>query len=222
MKFMKRRKKTIFLRITIIVLLIIFFIMCCYSVFEKRLSILISEIAENTVKSKAAIIVSNAIYEEIEKNDITYDKLVSFEKDQSGRITALKTNIIEINRLKSKLSVKILEALDNMDTAELEIPLGSVIGGEMLSGKGPGIKIRVVPVGSIESEIVNEISSDGINQSRHQIMMKVQTNLTILTSITGLSTSIETYICIAETVIVGDVPDSYTNIEARGRNSTNT
>ena len=222
MKFMKRRKKTIFLRITIIVLLIVFFIMCCYSVFEKRLSILISEIAENTVKSKAAIIVSNAIYEEIEKNDITYDKLVSFEKDQSGRITALKTNIIEINRLKSKLSVKILEALDNMDTAELEIPLGSVIGGEMLSGKGPGIKIRVVPVGSIESEIVNEISSAGINQSRHQIMMKVQTNLTILTSITGLSTSIETYICIAETVIVGDVPDSYTNIEARGRNSTNT
>ena len=222
MKFMKRRKKTIFLRITIIVLLIVFFIMCCYSVFEKRLSILISEIAENTVKSKAAIIVSNAIYEEIEKNDITYDKLVSFEKDQSGRITALKTNIIEINRLKSKLSVKILEALDNMDTAELEIPLGSVIGGEMLSGKGPGIKIRVVPVGSIESEIVNEISSAGINQSRHQIMMKVQTNLTILTSITGLSTSIETYICIAETVIVGDVPDSYTNIDARGRNSTNT
>lgn len=222
MKFMKRRKKTIFLRITIIVLLIVFFIMCCYSVFEKRLSILISEIAENTVKSKAAIIVSNAIYEEIENNDITYDKLVSFEKDQSGRITALKTNIIEINRLKSKLSVKILEALDNMDTAELEIPLGSVIGGEMLSGKGPGIKIRVVPVGSIESEIVNEISSAGINQSRHQIMMKVQTNLTILTSITGLSTSIETYICIAETVIVGDVPDSYTNIEARGRNSTNT
>lgn len=222
MKFMKRRKKRIFLRITIIVLLIIFFIMCCYSVFEKRLSILISEIAENTVKSKAAIIVSNAIYEEIENNDITYDKLVSFEKDQSGRITALKTNIIEINRLKSKLSVKILEALDNMDTAELEIPLGSVIGGEMLSGKGPGIKIRVVPVGSIESEIVNEISSAGINQSRHQIMMKVQTNLTILTSITGLSTSIETYICIAETVIVGDVPDSYTNIEARGRNSTNT
>lgn len=222
MKFMKRRKKTIFLRITIIVLLIVFFIMCCYSVFEKRLSILISEIAENTVKSKAAIIVSNAIYEEIENNDITYDKLVSFEKDQSGRITALKTNIIEINRLKSKLSVKILEALDNMDTAELEIPLGSVIGGEMLSGKGPGIKIRVVPVGSIESEIVNEISSAGINQSRHQIMMKVQTNLTILTSITGLSTSIETYICIAETVIVGDVPDSYTNIDARGRNSTNT
>lgn len=218
MGYIKRKKRKLLLKIIIVILLLVFFIMCSYSVFEKRLSILISEIAENTVKAKAAIIVSNAIYDEIEKNDITYDKLVSFEKDKSGKITALKTNIIEINRLKSKLSVKILESLDKMDTAELVIPLGSVLGGELLSGKGPGIKIRVVPVGSVESEIENEISSAGINQSRHQIMMKVQTNLTILTSITGLSTSIETYICIAETVIVGDVPNSYTNIDNSGKN----
>ena len=168
--------------------------------------------AENTVKAKAAIIISTAICEEIESKEITYDTLISFEKDANGRISALKTNIIEINRLKAKLSVKILEELANMDTAELSVPLGTVIGGDLMSGRGPGIKINVIPVGSVDTEIKNEISSAGINQSRHQVMMRVTAELTIITAVTSITTNVETYICIAETVIVGDVPGSYTNI----------
>ncbi len=169
--------------------------------------------AENTVKAKAAIIISTAICEEIESKEITYDTLISFEKDSAGRISALKTNIIEINRLKAKLSVKILEALENMDTAELSVPLGTVIGGDLMSGRGPGIRINVIPVGSVDTEIKNEISSAGINQSRHQVMMRVTAELTIITAVTSITTNVETYICIAETVIVGDVPGSYTNID---------
>lgn len=204
----KRKKRKIILIIVVLLLLS----GAVYGIFEKRLSGIVGEMSENTVKAKAAIIISTAIYEEIEHDDITYDRLVSFEKDASGRITALKTNIIEINRLKSKLSVKVLEELSQMDTAQLEVPIGSVLGGELMSGRGPKLKIHVVPVGSVEAEITNEISSAGINQSRHQVMMKVKADLSILTSLSHISTTLETDICIAETVIVGDVPGSYTNI----------
>ncbi|MGN1120716.1 MAG: sporulation protein YunB, partial [Eubacteriales bacterium] len=171
----KRRLAAVFLLI-----LLVFIVGVC--LFETRLSGVISGMAENKVKAKAAIIMSTAIYDEVEKDEITYDRLVSFEKDEAGRITALKTNIIEINRLKSKLSVKILEALAEMDTAQLEVPLGTVVGSELFSGKGPGIRVNVIPVGSVDAEIVNEISSAGINQSRHQIMMKVTADLTIITA----------------------------------------
>lgn len=186
---------------------------CIYSVFEERLSKVIYDMSSNTVKSKAGIVISSAIYDEIDSLDITYDKLVSFEKDNSGHITALKTDIIEINKLKTTLSVRILKELSEMDTAELAIPLGTVIGSELLVGKGPAIHVNVVPVGTVKTEIINEITSAGINQSRHQIMMKITADLTIITALTSITTQVETYICIAETVIVGDVPQSYTNID---------
>ncbi len=215
---MRKRKKMSFKTKFIIILLIFFLAFtAAYSAFESRLSRLVSEIAENTVNSKAAIIISTAIYDEIERDDISYDKLVSFEKDDSGRITALKTNIIEVNRLKSKIAVEILSELEKMNTAELEIPLGTVIGGELFSGRGPGIKINVLPIGSVETEIENQISSAGINQSRHQIMMRVNAEVAVITAMSSVTTNVSSYICIAETVIVGDVPNSYTNVDLYGK-----
>lgn len=212
MIFKKMRRKTI-RRIMIIMLLIAFLCAGIYSVFEQRLSVVIQNISANTVKSKAGIIINTAIYDEIESSEITYDKLVKFEKNANGDISALKTDIIEINKLKNILSVKILNELSHMDTAELDIPLGTVIGGQLLVGKGPSIKVNVVPVGSVETAVLNEITSAGINQSKHQIMLKITADLTIITSVTTLKTQVVTYICIAETVIVGDVPESYTNID---------
>lgn len=197
----------------IIMLLIAFLCAGIYSVFEQRLSVVIQNISANTVKSKAGIIINTAIYDEIESSEITYDKLVKFEKNANGDISALKTDIIEINKLKNILSVKILNELSHMDTAELDIPIGTVIGGQLLVGKGPSIKVNVVPVGSVETAVLNEITSAGINQSKHQIMLKITADLTIITSVTTLKTQVVTYICIAETVIVGDVPESYTNID---------
>ena len=210
----KRLSKRRFVKIIVIIALVmIMMLICVYSIFEKRLSKVILDMSANTVKSKAGIVISSAIYDEIDRLDITYDKLVSFEKDNSGKITALKTDIIEINKLKTTLSVKILNRLSEMDTAELDIPVGTVIGSELLVGKGPAINVNVVPVGTVKTEIINEITSAGINQSRHQIMMKITADMTIITALNSLTTQVETYICIAETVIVGDVPQSYTNID---------
>ncbi len=181
--------------------------------FEKRLSRVMAEMAVNAVKAKAGILISNAVFEELEQNGVTYDKLVSFEKDDAGQITALKTDSIEINRLKSRLSVVILEKLMEMDNAELAIPLGTLVGGGLFDGRGPLLHIRTLPTGSVRTEIENAISSAGINQSRHQIMLCVRADLSVITSFSSFRADIDTYICIAETVIVGKVPDSYTYID---------
>lgn len=207
------KKRKLLKKFIVVVLVIVLCVICIISVFENRLSRIIHDMSANIVKAKAGIVISTVIYDVIDRLDITYDKLVSFEKNNIGEITALKTDIIEINKLKSILSMEILKNLTEMDTAELAIPIGTVIGGDLLAGKGPEIKVNVIPVGSVSTEVINEITSAGINQSRHQIMMKVIANLTIITSLTSLETTVETYICIAETVIVGDVPQSYTNIE---------
>ncbi len=211
MRHRKKRSKLIKIFIAISTILLIA-LLGIWMVLEIQLSEIVNDMAVNTVKAEAAIIISTAIYEEVENENITYERLVTFEKDEAGKITALKTNIIEMNKLKSRLSVKILEELDQMNSTEIIVPLGTIIGGDLIGGKGPDITVEVIPVGSVETEISNEISSAGINQSRHQIMMKVHADLTIITSLGKLTTDVETYICIAETVIVGDVPGTYTNI----------
>jgi len=183
-------------------------------VIEQRMSELVIDIARQKVKSQAYIIISETIWREIDESGVTYDSLVGFEKDTQGNIRALKTDIIQVNKLKSKLSLDILHALENKEEMTVFVPLGSIFGTEVLSGFGPKIKIDVVPVGNVAADMENVIESAGINQTRHQIMMNINVKLSIVGMFKRSSVSVGTNVCIAETVIVGNVPESYTSIYA--------
>lgn len=179
---------------------------------EKRISTVVAEISENAVKAEAAVIINQSIFNKLEKDGITYDNLIFTEKDNNGKITALKTNVIELNKLQSELSLIILESLSEFKETNMEIPFGTALGIEWLSGSGPGIKVEVMPVGTVDTEIKSEIVSAGINQSHHRIILNVKANFTIVSAVSNIPTSIEINVCIAETVIVGEVPQSYANI----------
>ena len=207
----KLSKKT---KVIFLIILTLFFALFCYIYFEYKLSFAVSDIATQTANAKCSAIISKVIYEEIEKSEITYDSLVNFEKDSNKNISALKINSIEINRLKSLLSLKILAQLDKAENSSVKIPIGTILGGEFLFGRGPGIDVKVMPIGTVATEIQNEISSAGINQIRHQIILVVNVQMTVITGIKRLPTNVSTSICIAETVVVGKVPESYTNIDA--------
>ena len=207
----KHSKKTMVLFLIIFTIL---FALFCYIYFEYKLSFAVSDIALQTANAKCSSIISKVIYEEIEKSEITYDSLVNFEKDSNKNISALKINSIEINRLKSLLSLKILSQLKKTENLSIKIPVGTIIGGDLVFGRGPGIDVKVMPIGTVATEIQNEITSAGINQTRHQIILVVNVQMSVITGIRRLPTNVSTTICIAETVIVGKVPESYTNIDA--------
>ena len=187
----------------------------CFSAYmlERRLSGLVMKISEQTVKANASLIISKTIYDELENSGVTYDSLIEFEKADDGKISALKTNIIEVNRLKSSISLEILERLRQDGEMTVKVPIGSILQNEMLSGRGPCIKVKIMPVGTVASDIQNVISSAGINQTRHQIMLHVNVHISIISVMRNTSTDISTNVCIAETVIVGSVPESYTKID---------
>lgn len=207
----KKKKKKIFVKLLIflMILSLIFFILLKYA--EVKIRPIISSMANSQARSLASRVVSEAIYEEIESDNITYDTLVSFEKDSLGSITALKTNIIMINKLKSRLAVVILNKLSNVDNLTLYIPLGNLVNGEFLSGRGPKIEVRLLPVGSVTTDISNVFTDAGINQTRHQILLDVRVVISVIMPFSMESTDIVTSICIAETVIVGTVPEMYLN-----------
>jgi len=196
-------------RLLIFFAVIVIFCIVILKYSESRLRPIIVSMAEAHARSIGSKVVSEAITEEIEKNNISYDDLISFEKDESGKIAALKTDIIMINRLKSQLSVVILDKLSNMKDINLYVPVGSLINGEIFSGRGPKLEIIVIPVGSVTTNITNVFTSAGINQTRHQIMLEVNVTVSIIMPFSVESTDISTSMAIAETIIVGDVPNMY-------------
>lgn len=201
----KRKYISVFFLLTIIVVTVTM-------TFEFRLSESIIEIARQKVKSQAYIVISETIWREIDSSNVSYNNLVDFEKDSSGNITALKANVIEVNKLKSKLSVDILNSLENNDIMSVSVPMGVAFATEILSGFGPRIKVDVMPIGTVAVDIENVITSAGINQTRHQIMMNIDAKLSVAGMLKRSFVTVSTNVCIAETVIVGKVPDSYTSI----------
>ena len=155
-------------------------------------------------------IVSAAVNEAVENGDIDYQNFVIFEKDETGHITALRSNVAEVNRMQGRIADEILLRLAEVSTSELEIPLGTLTGSALLAGRGPNLHVRMQAVGSASATFRNQFTAAGINQTRHQIFLDVDVYMSILLPGMKTSTKVSNEIAVAETVIVGGVPDTYT------------
>ena len=153
-------------------------------------------------------IVSAAVNEAVENGDIDYQNFVIFEKDETGHITALRSNVAEVNRMQGQITDEILHRLSEVATSELEIPLGTLTGSALLAGRGPSLFVQAV--GSASAAFRNQFTAAGINQTRHQIFLDVDVYMSILLPGMKTSTRVSNEIAVAETVIVGGVPDTYT------------
>ncbi len=155
-------------------------------------------------------VVVAAVNDAIQNGEIDYAMLVDFEKDAAGHVTALKSNMAAFNRLQSRIADDILLRLSEVSTTELSIPVGTLSGSSLLAGRGPAIKIKMQAVGSTTASFRNTFTSAGINQTRHQILLDVNVYMSILLPGFRTSTKVTNEISVAETVIVGSVPQTYT------------
>ena len=174
---------------------------------------LIVELAKARVDNRASYIINEAIETQMQSNDIDYENIVNLEKDMNGNITALKTNINEVNRLKTQILSVIDDMLLDLDVNEIGIPLGSLILPEIFSGTGPRLPVKVMSVSASDAEFHNVFSEAGINQTAHQMMMDVTIIMTVLTPIGAQSVTVTSAVVVAETIIVGIVPESYVNLK---------
>ncbi len=134
---------------------------------------LLESLATTRVSNTVNGIVSAAVDEAIENGDISYDDLISFEKDNEGRISAVYSNMAAFNRLQSKILDIILERIGQVSARDLSIPVGTLTGSALLAGRGPRISVRMESVGSSSATFENEFISAGINQTKHQIVLKI-------------------------------------------------
>ena len=115
------------------------------------------------------------------------------------------------NHLQAEILDTILTRIDQVSTRELSIPVGTLTGSSLLAGRGPRITVRMESVGSSEANFHNEFVSAGINQTKHQIILTVDVYVSILLPGFTTATKVTNSFIVAETVIVGEVPDTYTH-----------
>lgn len=169
----------------------------------------IAELAETQVKNSTSDLTNDAIAEQIAAGNIAYDRIVFFEKDLDGRITALKTNMSEVNRLKTDVLNIINDEILALDTSDIGIPLGSLFLPEFLSGRGPAIPVQILSIRNSDATFVSHFSEAGINQTLHRLNMEVSIDVAILVLGHTTSFTMVSEVVVAETVIVGDVPQTY-------------
>ena len=177
--------------------------------FRQRYQEAILHLAETQVKNTTSDLINDAIDAQIELGTIHYDRIVYFEKDLDGRITALKTNMSEVNRLKTDILNLINDEILAVDTADLGVPLGSLFLPELLSGKGPSIPVQILSIRNSDASFKSHFSEAGINQTLQRITMEVSVDVAVLVLGETDSFTVSSQVVVAETIIVGDVPDTF-------------
>ena len=143
----------------------------------------------------------------------TYDELFTIEKDKNENIKMIKSNVIPINEIISDVALKIQNKIDERGRENIEIALGSFTGFKLLAGKGPGVKIRISSIGNVETDLRSEFISQGINQTLHRVYLQVKCKVNILTPFDNIEREITNQVLLVENVIVGNIPNTYYNLE---------
>lgn len=156
--------------------------------------------------------ITAAIDHAVSEQAVSYNDLVSLQRSEEGNIIAVTSNMAQANVLRAQLLEIALESLDGLETMEFSVPLGTVYDWELLSARGPEVGVRVLYTGTASAEFENSFTSAGINQTCHQIVFCIKTDISVLLPGRQEKTTVYTRVCVAETIIVGKVPETYLHL----------
>ena len=179
---------------------------------DRSLQPIIRAVAVANVENAVGRKINEAVEHAISGGTVETDSIISFEKDADGKINAVKTNIMTANRLKSSIALAILEEVTSITEKEIAVPVGSLTESNFLSGRGPRIPVRIIPVGSVRTELESRFETGGINQTIHRIFLEITVKMKILLPQETVITDVSESVVVAETVIVGSVPDYFADI----------
>jgi sporulation protein YunB len=191
-----------------------------FYLFRYKYSDAIRGLAETQVRNATSDLINDAIDRQIENQNIQYDRMVYFEKDLDGRITALKTNMSEVNRLKTDILDLINDEILAIDASDLGIPVGSLLLPEIFSGRGPEIPVQIMSIRNSDASFSSTFSEAGINQTLQQMNMLVSVDVAVLVLGRTNYFTVSSQVVVAETIIVGQVPDTYLNTGGYYENTT--
>lgn len=172
---------------------------------------------KNTAKVLATMVSNKETSRALES--YKYNDFSEIIYDTDKKINAINYNVINLNKVCSNISENIQQELLDTKSSSFQIALGSFTGFKILSGRGPRINIKISNIGNIETRIESQFLRSGINQTLHRIYLEIKCNCIILTPYSTIEEQIINQVLLAETVIVGDIPNTFYNIDSIGQDN---
>lgn len=208
----------LFRRFRILLILFLLLAIALLLLFRWKFNQPVRELAQTQVINTTSDLINDAIDQQMAAGDIQYDRIVYFEKNLDGGITALKTNMSEVNRLKTNTLNIINDEILALDQSDLGVPVGSIFLPEFFSGRGVTIPVQIIAIRNSDAYFESHFTQAGINQTLHRLNMCVLVDVSILVLGRSASFTVTSEVVVAETIIIGDVPDTF--LQAGGNYET--
>ncbi len=179
------------------------------TVLDKRLRPVITTMAQYQCRVSSMLAMNEAIMQELEVNKQLTQNIITSNKNSDGTLTDVQLNANELNQLKTRLAQAVAERLSRLERQDIAIPLGTLLGWQLMAGRGPDITLRVVPASYVQADISDKIETAGINQTKYGLFIKFTVTMSAILPGYSTSTTVENEVCIAQTLIVGEVPQVY-------------
>lgn len=196
-------------RIWITAILIILVLVISFLLIDLRLKASILELAQTKAQIKVTELINQAVNDKIVR-ETEYKDIVYVHKDDEGRIVMIQANTIILNQIMAKTTTAILDGYKDGEDF-VSVPLGQITGTTLLSNTGPRIKVRIIPTRQLNVAVKDQFEQAGINQTRHRIYLEINSRIKMAVPLMGKDFNVVTTIPMAETIIVGEVPDTYVN-----------
>ena len=197
-------------RSLVAVLLLSLLAVGAYALFVYRLRPVVRDLAKAEVNAVLTDMINKAVMETLDEQQVSYDEMVFFEKDEQGRVSALRTNAALLNGLRASIENKVLSYSENTQSVKVTVPMGAVAGANVFAEAGPTVNVKMSTAKEINGSFVSRFSETAINQSIHRLVFSGQISCTLLYPGENDHIDVDFSVVAAETVIVGDVPESYT------------
>lgn len=186
------------------------------SALDRALRPVVTALAQAKTENVVTGIINDAVMETLAAEAVVYQDLVTLDRDNAGQVTVLAADAVKTNLLRTQILEHVLDKVDSLNNEDLGIPLGSITGLSTASDWGPDLPVEVLTAATPTAEFRNVFTSEGINQTLHQIMLDVQVSITLLIPGGTVETQVSSEVCVAETLLLGQVPDTYLELPAAG------
>ncbi len=203
----KRKKPKIIIVISVLLAVSLLLCVCFYKMHPVIMRYAVS-VAETIMLNSA----NEAVVKILEEENVTYSDISVLNSNAGGYVTSAETDIYKVNYLKSKISNKISELVDNREYYDVKIPIGTFFGNTYTSGFGPRLKFKMQLTSTAFVDFSHEFKAAGINQVLHLVTVDIKIRGSLVIVGYNKPINVQTSAIAAQTVIVGKTPDSFTNV----------
>ncbi len=209
-KYRSNKKKNNYYKIRRIILVLIIIMILGISIVKAVIPVF-DRLCIEKAKSIATIICNKQTSKNLK--DYKYSDFVLVHMDENKNIKMLESNMININNVISNIAEDIQIEINNIQSDDIYISSGSFTGISLLAGRGPKIPIKISIIGNVKTDFKSEFIDKGINQTLHRLYLEIECNISVLTPFKTINEKIINQFIVAENLIVGNIPDSYYNLE---------